>query len=100
MVDKEILDDFLSETVELLDEVEPQLVELSRRDDSSCVDAETLNAIFRLFHAMKGGASFLGLTTVTSVTHVAETLLDLIRKGKGGFEPEHGQALCETIGPA
>ena len=97
MLDKEILDDFVAETFELLDEVEPQLIELAQSADVSCVDAETLNAVFRLFHTMKGGAGFLGLNSVSSVTHVAETLLDLFRKGKGTFDAKHVQVLCETI---
>lgn len=97
MLDKEILDDFVAETFELLDEVEPRLIELAQSADVSCVDAETLNAVFRLFHTMKGGAGFLGLNSISSVTHVAETLLDLFRKGKGSMETEHVQALCECI---
>ena len=97
MMDKELLSGFVAETFDLLDDVEPQLIELSHSGDTAGIDMETLNSVFRLFHSMKGSAGFLGLSTVSGVTHEAETLLDLFRKGKATLESEHVQVLCESI---
>ncbi|WP_045219448.1 chemotaxis protein CheA [Desulfonatronum thioautotrophicum] len=96
-MDQDFIQDFVAETFDLLDEVEPQLIELSTGESPRCASTETLNAVFRLFHTMKGGAGFLGLSTVSGVTHEAETLLDLFRKGKGTLCTEHVHTLCATI---
>ncbi len=78
---QELLLAFVEEGNELLDETEPLLIELeSRANESGEIDYEILNMIFRLFHSLKGGSSFLDLLTVQGVTHEAETLLDLFRK--------------------
>ena len=55
--DEEILQDFLVEAGEILELLSEQLVELESRPD----DANLLNAIFRGFHTVKGGAGFLQL---------------------------------------
>ena len=52
-------------------------------------DAEDLNAIFRTANSVKGGASTFGVTDMTEVTHVLETLLDRIRKGEMALTGEH-----------
>ncbi len=97
MSDNELLEAFFSEAYELLDEIEPQLIELTHSKDASKVDSETLNAIFRLFHTLKGGAGILGLATFSAITHEAETLLDIFRKGKAALNVDHTLTLCETI---
>lgn len=92
----EILRDFITESAEALDAVEPLLVGLEQHPGSD-VDAETLAAIFRFFHSMKGTASFLELQHVVRITHVAESLLDLVRKGTSPLTPSHVDLLCETL---
>lgn len=59
-------------------------------------DPETMNAIFRLFHSMKGSAGFLELEHVAHVAHLAENLLDRIRSGKIMLEPGHVDLLCQS----
>ncbi len=59
-------------------------------------DPETMNAIFRLFHSMKGSAGFLELNNIAHVAHQAENLLDLIRQGKILLEPDHVDLLCRS----
>lgn len=77
---KEFIQAFAEEGFELLTEVEPLLLELEGESGSSQpLDPEKINTIFRLFHSLKGGAGFLGLTTIGLVTHEAETLLDIYR---------------------
>ena len=93
----EFIDAFLTEAREMLDEVEPLLIDLEKRSqESSNVDSEVINTIFRLFHSLKGAAGFLDLATVGKVSHEAETLLDLFRKGKADLSSEHIDLLNRT----
>ncbi|MEZ4369343.1 MAG: chemotaxis protein CheA [Polyangiaceae bacterium] len=92
----EILRDFITESTEALETIEPLLVELEQHPGDA-IDEQTLAAIFRFFHSMKGTASFLELEHVVRVTHVAESLLDLVRKGMTPLTPPHVDLLCETI---
>ena len=94
---KELLQGFVEEGREMLDEVDPLLVELEKTEEKTGeVDSEVINTIFRLFHSLKGGAGFLNLETVKNVTHVAETLLDLFRKGRAELESSHVDLMTRT----
>ncbi|GLX77603.1 chemotaxis protein CheA [Thalassotalea insulae] len=73
--DEEILQDFLIEAGEILESLSEQLVELENDPDN----AELLNAIFRGFHTVKGGAGFLSLTELVDVCHGAENIFDILR---------------------
>ncbi|MDR8524450.1 chemotaxis protein CheA [Shewanella fidelis] len=77
-VDEEILQDFLIEAGEILELLQEQLVALENNPD----DTDLLNAIFRGFHTVKGGAGFLGLSPMVDVCHEAENTFDLLRTGK------------------
>lgn len=88
--DLEILNEFITEGLESIEEIEPVLVELEENaQDLQEVDPGLINKIFRVFHSIKGSAGFIGLTLTSEVTHHAETLLDLIRKDKIQLRPEH-----------
>ncbi|MEA5444277.1 chemotaxis protein CheA [Gammaproteobacteria bacterium AB-CW1] len=76
--DQELLADFLVEAGEILEELGEQLVELEQRPD----DRDMLNTIFRGFHTIKGGASFLGLREMVDLCHSAEDVFDVLREGK------------------
>lgn len=76
--DEEILQDFLVEAGEILDLLSEQLVELESRPD----DMNLLNAIFRGFHTVKGGAGFLQLNELVECCHIAENVFDILRKGE------------------
>ncbi|WP_317931707.1 chemotaxis protein CheA [Halioxenophilus sp. WMMB6] len=76
--DDEILQDFLVEAGEILEQLSEQLVELEQRPD----DKDLLNAIFRGFHTVKGGAGFLQLNAMVDCCHVTENLFDILRTGK------------------
>lgn len=90
MDDIELIQAFVVETQEAVDEIEPLLIEMQELAcEDAMPDTETINAIFRVFHSTKGSAGFLQLGTVSSVTHEAETLLDMIRKGKMDLEEHH-----------
>ncbi len=78
----ELIQFFTIEGEELLDNVEPKLIELQESlEESGEIDIEILNGIFRMFYTLKSSAGFLKLNNLLSVTHKAETLLDLFRKG-------------------
>ncbi|HEV7814166.1 MAG TPA: chemotaxis protein CheA [Janthinobacterium sp.] len=79
---------FFDEAEELLAEKERLLLAV----DVDAPDAEDLNAIFRTAHSIKGGASTFGLTDMTEVTHILESLLDRIRKGEMTLTSEHVDA--------
>jgi len=81
---REILHEFVIDSREMVEDIEPILVELEER-----FDEEQVNTIFRCFHSIKGGAGFLNLNNIQKLTHSAETLLDLFRKGKLEFSSEH-----------
>jgi len=76
--DEEILNDFLVEAGEILEQLSEQLVDLEQRPD----DRSLLNAIFRGFHTVKGGAGFLQLTPLVELCHITENVFDLLRNGK------------------
>lgn len=92
---KDILQEFVVDSREMLEDIEPVLVELELD-----YNEETINKIFRCFHSIKGGAGFLNLNSVQKITHSAETLLDLFRKGKLVFASVHLDILvsvCDQI---
>lgn len=74
----EILQDFLVESQEVIEELSELLVEL----ESGNSDTETLNAIFRGFHTLKGGAGFLNLDELVDFCHLVEDLFDKLRSEK------------------
>jgi len=76
--DEEILQDFLVEAGEIIEQLSEQLVELEQRP----TDRDLLNAIFRGFHTVKGGAGFLQLTPLVECCHITENLFDMLRNGK------------------
>jgi two-component system chemotaxis sensor kinase CheA len=75
--DPEIVQDFLTESGELLDSLEGDLVTL----EETPADLDLLNTIFRALHTIKGSASFLGLTNLVSIAHAAESALNAARNG-------------------
>lgn len=77
-LDEEILQDFLVEAGEILEQLSEQLVDLENNPD----DKPLLNAIFRGFHTVKGGAGFLQLTALVDCCHYAENVFDILRNGQ------------------
>jgi len=87
--DEEILQDFLVEAGEIIEHLSEQLVDLEQRPD----DVDLLNAIFRGFHTVKGGAGFLQLENLVELCHVAENVFDQLRNRKINVTPE----LMDTV---
>lgn len=96
--DLEIFAAFVEEGEEMMDDVEPQLVELEQNSTAEGkVDLETINSIFRLFHSMKGSAGFLELNCIVKLTHRAENLLDIFRREQASLEGPDVTLLLQTI---
>ena len=91
--DEEILQDFLVEAGEILELLSEQLVELESRPD----DMNLLNAIFRGFHTVKGGAGFLQLNELVECCHIAENVFDILRKGSRRVDSELMDVVLEAL---
>ncbi|MGH1371876.1 MAG: chemotaxis protein CheA [Cellvibrionaceae bacterium] len=91
--DEEILQDFLVEAGEILELLSEQLVDLEQRPD----DTDLLNAIFRGFHTVKGGAGFLQLNEMVECCHVTENLFDILRNGQRSVTSELMDVVLQAL---
>ncbi|MGK0248585.1 MAG: two-component system chemotaxis sensor kinase CheA [Oleispira sp.] len=91
--DDEILQDFLVEAGEILELLSEQLVDLEQRPD----DYDLLNAIFRGFHTVKGGAGFLQLNPLVDCCHEAESVFDILRNGKRTVTSDLMDVILESL---
>lgn len=92
-VDEDILQDFLVEAGEILELLSEQLVELENNPE----DADLLNAIFRGFHTVKGGAGFLSMTELVDACHGAENIFDVLRQGQRRVTPELMDVILQAL---
>jgi two-component system chemotaxis sensor kinase CheA len=76
--DEALLQEFLTESGELLQKMDEDLVLL----ENSPTDIELLNRVFRELHTIKGTSSFLGFDPLVSISHAAEDYLNKLRKGE------------------
>ena len=91
--DEEILQDFLIEAGEILEALSEQLVTLENEPDNT----ELLNAIFRGFHTVKGGAGFLSLNELVDVCHGAENVFDILRNQQRRVTPELMDIILQAL---
>ena len=91
--DEEILQDFLIEAGEILELLSEQLVDLEQRPD----DNDLLNAIFRGFHTVKGGAGFLQLNPLVDCCHAAENVFDTLRNGNRTVNPDLMDVVLQAL---
>jgi len=73
-----ILDTFFEECEELLEAMDAGLAAIEEGDQ----DAETVNAVFRAVHSIKGGAGAFGLDDLVAFAHNFETVFDDVRSNK------------------
>lgn len=92
-LDSELRDDFLVEAGELVQRLGDQLIGL----EASPRDAELLNAVFRAFHTVKGGAGFLAIEPMVQLCHHAEDLLNVARNGQLLLDASRMDALLEAL---
>jgi two-component system chemotaxis sensor kinase CheA len=91
--DQELLEGFLTETSELLEKVDDDLLMLEKTPG----DMELLNRIFRSVHTVKGAASFLEFELLVKVTHKSEDVLNRLRKGELAVDNKIMDVILEAI---
>ncbi len=91
--DDEILQDFLVEAGEILEQLNEQLVDLEQRPD----DYDLLNAVFRGFHTIKGGAGFLAINSLVEVCHAAEDVFNVLRQGQRSVDAALMDAVLQVL---
>lgn len=90
----DMLKEFVVEALDLATNVEEHLLTLERNPG----DMNTLNAVFRSFHTIKGGAGFMNLTAMVSACHLTENLFDALRTGQAPVTPIAIEAALEASG--
>jgi len=91
--DREILSDFVMESLESLETVEVSLMDLEQ--DPGNLDS--INAIFRSFHTIKGVSAFLDLERINMLAHRAENLLDKARSAEISIEATVIDIILESV---
>ncbi len=89
----EIIKEFLTESLEGLDQLDTKFVTLEQNPD----DRDTLASIFRTVHTIKGTCGFLGFNRLEKLAHAGENLLSLLRDGKLSFNQEIATALLAML---
>ena len=90
----DMLKDFVVEAMDLAVNVEEHLLRLERDPNNK----ETLNAVFRSFHTIKGGAGFMNLTAMVAACHLTENLFDALRNGAAPVTPLAIEAALQASG--
>lgn len=90
---REIFEEFAVEAKEHLDNLEQTLLELEKDPYNS----DLINSAFRSMHTIKGGAGFLGLSTIVETAHKAEDVLGKLRSGELTFNQDINDAILRAI---
>ncbi len=90
---QEIMEDFLIEANELVEQMDQDLVELEHNPE----DLELLNRIFRVAHTVKGSGSFLGFDVLTELTHHMEDVLNKARREEVKITPEIMDTILQSV---
>jgi two-component system, chemotaxis family, sensor kinase CheA len=89
---REIIDEFIVESSELMDNVIQDIVVIEQNQDE-----EVVNGIFRAVHTIKGTSSFLGFNALSQLAHKAEDVLGVIRKGEMATDQTVADILLESF---
>lgn len=91
--DRQIVSDFVTESLESLSTIEVSLIDLEQDPE----DTETINAIFRPFHTIKGVSGFLSFHRINKLAHSSENLLDKARNGEIGIDETVVDIILESV---
>src|SRR5688500_15012196 len=89
----DIVEEFLVESHENLDQLDTDLVALEQEPDSR----ERLSSIFRTIHTIKGTSGFLAFNRLEEVTHVGENMLSRLRDGALELTPARTSVLLQMV---
>lgn len=89
---REIIEEFIAESSELMDNVIQDIVVIERNQDE-----EIVNSIFRAVHTIKGTSSFLGFNSLSQLAHKAEDVLGIVRKGEMAIDQGVADILLESF---
>jgi two-component system, chemotaxis family, sensor kinase CheA len=92
-LDADLLNEFITESRELLDRSESALLALESKPE----DAEDVNTVFRAFHTIKGTSGFLGLNLTSELAHLAESLLSRVRSKEIRLTGRHADLALRSI---
>jgi two-component system chemotaxis sensor kinase CheA len=92
-MDEDILQDFLIEAAEILEQLSEQLVQLENDPENK----DLLNAIFRGFHTVKGGAGFLSVSALVDTCHGAENVFDTLRNGQRSVSADLMDVILQAL---
>lgn len=90
---QEILEDFLIEAFEMIEQLDQDLIEL----ENNPKDLDLLNRIFRVAHTIKGSSSFLNFDILTNLTHNMEDVLNKARRGELVITPDIMDVVLKSI---
>lgn len=90
---QEIMEDFLIEAFEMVEQLDQDLVEL----ESNPEDLDLLNRIFRVAHTIKGSSSFLNFDILTSLTHHMEDVLNKARRAELKITPDVMDVVLQSV---
>ncbi|MBI3581613.1 MAG: Hpt domain-containing protein, partial [Nitrospinae bacterium] len=103
--EKEIFDNFLAESSEIIRGLELGVIALEKNP----ADRETIDDVFRCAHSLKGNTALFGLAGVRTLAHAVENLMSRIRDGRMTADPriiglilggvDHIKALFSKIRP-
>lgn len=92
MRDPELVADFVVESLEHLEAIEPLLLEFEK---TGSPEADAMNEVFRAIHSIKGAAGFLGLSNIEALAHAMESLLMRLRDGEIPYRPQMADPLLD-----
>ena len=90
---QEIMEDFLVEAFEMIEQLDQDLVELENNPE----DLDLLNRIFRVAHTIKGSSSFLNFDILTRLTHNMEDVLNKARRDELKITPDVMDVVLHSI---
>lgn len=89
-----LISDFVTESREHLDAIEPDLLGM---EETSDVSPETINRVFRAIHSIKGGAGFLAYDSLKHLSHSMENVLMMLRDGELAINPSITDVLLRGV---
>jgi two-component system, chemotaxis family, sensor kinase CheA len=93
MLSPEIIDKFVQEGLDLMDEAEADMLALSRGEGSE----ESLENIFRNFHTFKGNCGFMSFAEMQELTHCLESIVEGLREDRVPTTEEVINTLLNTV---